>query len=390
MAIRAGALAFLIAATSAANALGEIDTGRISESVVRIKITGKWSGSGREVSKVGTGFFIPAAGFVMTAGHVFDPKETETDGDVQWENPPQVELEYMQAGSKVTLQATESSLLYIDEQLDLALIGTTLRREGLPLGSGLHLQEDQPIKIVAFGSGTDNVRQNPDFVSGSVESPASFNRKYRGMVDIRASGLFESDSGSPVLDEDGQPIGIFVKGRKYSAIGEVAVPIAFAAPLLSMAGIAYPPPAIKDLLSESDSKRIKEFEAAIRELKAEIVGYRIEFPKSISGRDLHVTYTKRLATGFDPSPIPLRVRLLKGQQVFETNDLVAHVKPRPENAKPTKIRSGDGSGLQRAFGDFPAKSCNCREARLQLPSTAEDRDHSFRQVQPPGQPDHPR
>ncbi len=340
--VRTVGLAIVMAMMFSVTAVAEIDKARISQSVVRIKVTGKWADNGREVSKVGTGFFIPAAGFLMTAGHIFDPRTSEADGNVQWKNPPLVELEYMEDGRKAKLAASETSLLYVDKQLDLALIGTALHRDGLPLGCGLHLEESQPINIVAFGSGPDNDRQNPDFVAGSVQSSHNFSRRFGGMVDINATGLFESDSGSPVLNIEGQLVGVFVKGRKPSAIGEVAVPIAFAAPLLSMAGIAYPPPAsIQELLTESDSKRIKEIEGAIRELKAEIAFY--EYKLLENGKHLRVDYTKRLAAGFDPSSIELDITLWSGEEAI-LQEFVADVEP-IANALPVK----NGFAMVRNF-----------------------------------------
>lgn len=315
----------LIFAALAARAAAQLDATAITPSVVRIHVAGKWEGSDREIKKVGTGFFIPSDGFVVSAGHVFDARESETDGDVKWEGRPELTIEYMEGEVKKTLPPSESCLLYVDKQTDLALVGTTLRRPGLPLGNGLSLGKNQKITVVAFGI---QDRQDPIFVPGQVDSPVSFSRSHGGKVDISAPGLFESDSGSPVLDESGELVGVFVKGRKYSAIGEVAVPISFAAPLLSMAGIAYPPPrSIRDWLTQSEDQQVNEIEAALRELKAEIIRYDYRFPRRGASRDLEAKYHKRLAAGYEPSTIRFTVRLKKGDQAYDQT-LVANVDAR--------------------------------------------------------------
>lgn len=287
-----------------------------TKEVVRINVKGKWTNNAPK-EKDGTGFFV-SEGFVLTAAHVVGPKMDPTDGDVEWAEPPMLTITYVgDDNNHNDIIGENCSILYIDEQVDLALIGTTpiTGRSGIPLRNLRNFDTGQEIEVVAFGKG----RAEPTIVSGgSIDTPFNFNRSHRGNIDINVSGLLESDSGSPVL-VNGEVIGIFLQGQRVARIGDVAAPISFAAPLLAMAGIDYPQPTVKDIiLTSTEENTLTQVTQLLTELKQEIVAFRYE----VRTGNLVVTYQKRLKSGWDPSTVRLHVKPIFRNQTlrgFETS-----------------------------------------------------------------------
>jgi len=288
----------------------------IGKQVVRINVQGQWRGSNAIKEKNGTGFFV-TEGFILTAAHVVGPKVQPTDGDVEWAEPPRITITYVQDNNALDqISSTSVSILYVDEQVDLALIGTTpiVGRSGLPLRNLRNFKTGQPIDVLAFGIS----RSQPTLVTiGSIDTPFNFSRSHRGAIDINVPGLEETDSGSPVLI-DGQVIGVFTKGQRVTRSGDVASPISFAAPLLAMAGIDYPQPTIRDIImTSSEADTVVQIQQLVNELKQEIVGFRYV----VRTGNLIVTYQKRLESGWDPSSVRLRISPIFGTDVlpgFET------------------------------------------------------------------------
>ena len=325
----------------------QIDEAVLGQSIVHVHAEGPTS-SGMELQH-GTGFFVADGGFIVTAGHVVEPRggwlpELTTGGAVR---EPTFTLMRQSESGRIEEIGSRAVKVYVDQQIDIAL----LRVEGadfnsLPLGESPNIARGQCVAVLAFG----NNRPEPDIAdrgSGHVRTPQAITAEVTddfrpdafGLVELTeksAPNLRESDSGSAVVDENGRVVGILLKGwprlRGSNGFEEVfAMPINAAAPLLSIAGHNRPA-RLEDWLANTPNvnsrlERIAYLEEQILDLRTTWSFHPAVYKKREQDQQprdyLEVLIRKPLDDGYWPSKVAYTIKptVFAGQRSVPLNPL---------------------------------------------------------------------
>jgi len=308
--------------------------------IVQLWVEGFWQDNKYEPpaqSRAGTGFFVSDKGYILTAAHVVAARRSRNENPKDRIDQPAISIRVIKSdGGILEIKPDDCAVVYVDKAIDLALIATRpiANRKGLPLAGELVEEPGDKIKALTMGpvNGTNMVP-----IEGTFKSMTNFGKHYPGLMDVNFSGVSPGDSGSPIINSKGEVIGVLIKGDEGNNTARVAVPITFAAPMLSMAGIAYPrPAALEDWLNSDEKSKIGDFKSALNELKREVSI--VSFTYSKEPDSLNLQYEKRLETGYAPQSIKLLIRP-RDKAGLTVGDLWVSMNVDPEGDKPRKIGS---------------------------------------------------
>lgn len=188
--------------------------------VVRIEVKGQDTrGINRE--NAGTGFFITADGYLLTAAHVLRTEggwgEDASTGQSQW-------TVTVKTSSRTWSQAT---LLYFDLQTDMALLRVDTSGglvAYLELGDSSLVSDGSA--VIGFGYDTTVVNYH-----GNVGT--TFDSRYLGVFRLQIPAQ-RGDSGGPVIGDRGEVIGVIRAGLSDRPGRTYATPINLASNLVQL------------------------------------------------------------------------------------------------------------------------------------------------------------
>lgn len=205
---------------------------RVRQSVVKIEVTGT-AASGIGVKETGTGFFVDALGHILTAAHVVGNTESwQVDANtglpqrrirVLGVSQNSLQIDYTAAGPVV--------IVYVDRQVDLALLRVLATAPPLRLGSGVSATGGDQLRVVGYGTRATPVALPADLVM-------AFDPQLNGAYMRLKASVNPSDSGAPVFNQRREVVGIINGGSFLKPnVGETyATPTNMAAPIMAITG----------------------------------------------------------------------------------------------------------------------------------------------------------
>lgn len=193
------------------------------DKVVRIVVQGR-DANGYDRPRSGSGFFIHPDGFLLTALHVVGTlNDWYREGNDRIDR--KIELSWIDSNG-ITRQEKTVVVVYYDTVVDLALLRVGLSNVPfLRLGDSRLVKSLQKVIAIGYPRG----EEKPKPTEGSISLP--FDSAYGGFFTF-AGNINVGNSGGPLLNEDGQVVGVVNAGLPYSPGVGFAIPINLASGLV--------------------------------------------------------------------------------------------------------------------------------------------------------------
>ncbi|MDA1060046.1 MAG: serine protease, partial [Proteobacteria bacterium] len=195
------------------------------ESIVLVSAEGE-AKSGRIRVSVGTGFFVSSDGYIVTAAHVLKSPVS----DDPWKTDSFTKSDAVVATIRLPDRQhyIPATIVFTDDQTDLAILKASIDdMVPLRIGDSSSIFSQQDLSVGIWGN--DPARGRSVLTKATVGQPS-----LRGMIELLLLGAGPGDSGSPVLDAGGRVVGVYTQNDPAAEGRGFAIPINYAATILSM------------------------------------------------------------------------------------------------------------------------------------------------------------